>query len=146
MAFTPWGQSQSQATWAPGIIDYSTAGHGGVGLSKERQAELPDWARINNWVGTHQWWEEDEDWCVPFLAFLPEIRAYAAEGARARMAVISQTTYLFTATLAQVPAGVQRYQLPVSKKLYDQLLSEETVPLTYATQDPRIFMIEGEPV
>ena len=47
-----------------------------------------------------------------------------------------------TATLAQV----QRYQLPVSKKLYDQLLSEETVPLTYATQDPRIFMIEGEPV
>ena len=79
MAFTPWGQSQQQTTWAPGIIDYSTAGHGGVYLDKERQAQLPDWARINNWVGTHQWWEEDEDWCVPFLAFLDDIRAYAAE-------------------------------------------------------------------
>ena len=30
-----------------------------------------------------------------------DIRAYAAAGVRARMAVISQSTYLFTATLAQ---------------------------------------------
>ena len=79
MAFTPWGQSQQQTTWAPGIIDYSCASHGGVYLAKERQAQLPDWARINNWVGTFQWWEEDQDWCVPFLAFLDDIRANAAE-------------------------------------------------------------------
>ena len=79
MAFTPWGQSQRQTTWAPGITDYSCASHGGVHLDKERQTQLPDWARITNFLRTHQWWEEDQDWCVPFLAFLPEIRAYAAE-------------------------------------------------------------------
>lgn len=76
MAFTPWGQSQYQTTLAPGIISYGCAGHGGIHLDKERQAQLPDWAKVTNLLRTLEWWEEDQDWIVPFLAFIDDIRAY----------------------------------------------------------------------
>jgi len=79
MAFTPWGQSQYQTTLAPGIISYGCAGHGGIHLDKERQAQLPDWAKVTNLLRTLEWWEEDQDWIVPFLAFMDDIRANAAE-------------------------------------------------------------------
>ena len=77
MAETPWGQSQGQTTWAPGITFHHTASHGGVHLDKDRQKQLPKWAKVTNFLRTYQWWEEDADWCVPFLAFLDDIRAYA---------------------------------------------------------------------
>ena len=86
MAQTPWGRSDSQTTWAPGIIDYGTASHGGIYLNKERQAELPEWARVTNFLRTLQWWEDDADWCVPFLVFLPEIQTYAAENPNSYLA------------------------------------------------------------
>ena len=76
MAYTPWGQSQYQTTLAPGITSYGCAGHGGIHLDEERQAQLPDWARVPNFLRTLQWWEEDRDWVVPFLAFIDDIQAY----------------------------------------------------------------------
>jgi len=70
---TPWGIAQSTRTLAEGITLVSTASHGGIHLSAERegrrQAEMPS---FNPFAGP-QWYEEDEDACVCFLLFADEI-------------------------------------------------------------------------
>jgi len=38
---TPWGLSQTARQLTPGIMIYSTAGHGGIHLSPARMAALP---------------------------------------------------------------------------------------------------------
>lgn len=69
---TPWGPSQQMDTYAPGIISVSTASHGGIYLSKERAAKIP--ANVKPWTGDRQWWEEDCDWCIPYIIFADEIK------------------------------------------------------------------------
>ena len=69
---TPWGASQSVVPLAEGIISVSTASHGGVKLSPERQRAMP-WALAMN----EPWYEEDCDWSLVYLAFEDDIRAYA---------------------------------------------------------------------
>lgn len=57
---TPWGPSQSARQLAPGIMLYSTAGHGGIHLSPARLAQLP--ARLHKRTTAYcglQWFEED---------------------------------------------------------------------------------------
>lgn len=71
---TPWGEAQSAEVLAPGIVFYSTASHGGIRLSAERQRQLP--AGITNWLDTYEWWEEDCDWVVPYLFFARAIREH----------------------------------------------------------------------
>lgn len=51
---TPWGQAQSANEMAEGVTSVSTAGHGGVKLSPERNAVIP--AALRNRSG---WYEED---------------------------------------------------------------------------------------
>lgn len=56
---TPWGPSQHSEKLAPGIMRYSTAGHGGVRVCKTRNAQVhPAW-RIES-----GWYEEDLDWAI----------------------------------------------------------------------------------
>jgi hypothetical protein len=64
MTSTPWGASQSSQKYAPGIISYSTASHGGYHLSKTRQNEMPE--ALKNPGG---WYEEDCEWCKVVVAF-----------------------------------------------------------------------------
>jgi hypothetical protein len=59
---------------APGIVSYSTASHGGIHLSDERVAEMPQ--ALQDFVpfggpqpGPGRWFEEDCDWSVVALAF-----------------------------------------------------------------------------
>lgn len=70
---TPWGQAQWARTWAPGIISYSTASHGGFHLSRTRLAEMPAKYRRENietfWYAPDGWYEEDCEWCVVILSF-----------------------------------------------------------------------------
>jgi hypothetical protein len=68
MTYTPWGPSQTADTLAPGIVDYTTASHGGIHLSVARRLEL---ARILNIRpgSCPQWYEEDCDWAIPYYAF-----------------------------------------------------------------------------
>jgi hypothetical protein len=73
---TPWGQSDSVEMVADGIWDVGTPSHGGVKLSCKRQALLPANAKLHNFFKTLAWWEEDCDWCVPFLVFRDEFKAY----------------------------------------------------------------------
>lgn len=60
---TPWGVADYVTARAPGIVAVSTPRHGGVWLSAERVAQLPQWARSFAAKWSHgwgdQWFEED---------------------------------------------------------------------------------------
>lgn len=55
---TPWGKPDIIEVTAPGIVSYSTPSHGGMWLSPERMAQLPD--GIVTFAGG-PWFEEDCD-------------------------------------------------------------------------------------
>lgn len=59
---TPWGAAQLEYTIAPGILLYTTAGHGGFRISPQLQAKMPEHDRA-------EWFEEDCEWCRVVLAF-----------------------------------------------------------------------------
>ncbi len=76
--YTPWGASQSSDCIAPGIMEYSTAGHGGIHLSPGRSREMPECLRIKN-----GWYEEDTNWArvvVVFSVHFPQERIKHAWG------------------------------------------------------------------
>lgn len=50
----------------------------------------------------------------------------------------------FNPLQANQAPGVQQYKLDVNERLYNKLAGNDTVLVTYATRDPRIFLIEGE--
>jgi hypothetical protein len=56
---TPWGPSQHSEKLAPGIIQYSTAGHGGIHLSPTRNALVH-----SAWRRESGWYEEDLEWTI----------------------------------------------------------------------------------
>ena len=92
--YTPWGKSDSQEALAEGIISYSTPSHGGIWLSSERQAQLPQ--GIDNFVHDLRWWEEDCDWVVPYILFKDDIAEHG-------------TAYKFTENLASAYTIAQRH-------------------------------------
>lgn len=66
-ANTPWGGSQMAVIYAEGIVAHSTAGHGGVHLSPERNAKVHP--ALRNEV---PWYEEDAEWAIVAISF-PDI-------------------------------------------------------------------------
>lgn len=68
---TPWGTSQGSKQLAPGIVFYSTAGHGGIHLSAGLQARFealfPDFKPFAG----GPWYEEDCD-CNAIVIAFPE--------------------------------------------------------------------------
>ncbi len=73
MKNTPWGIAEDELELAKGIISYMTGSHGGIWLSPERQKEL---GYNRNYLNSAAWWEEDEDWAVPFAFFCRDIWEY----------------------------------------------------------------------
>lgn len=69
---SPWGKVQEVVDLAPGVWQVHTAGHGGIKLARERQAELPKEARA-----ARGWYEEDVEACVPLLVWAEELGAPA---------------------------------------------------------------------
>lgn len=61
---TPWGQSDGQRTYAPGIVFYETPSHGGFKLDEERNAKVPDKYRRKN-----GWYEEDWEYLKVVTTF-----------------------------------------------------------------------------
>jgi hypothetical protein len=61
---TPWGKADSITKLADGIYAVSTPSHGGLWISQDRLADMPEasveFAR--KWSGSEQWWEEDCAW------------------------------------------------------------------------------------
>jgi hypothetical protein len=76
---TPWGPSQHTATIADGITEVSTAGHGGIFLSPERNDKVPiEWRRASfNGQGLRGWYEEDCDVVLVILTFPEVFEKYA---------------------------------------------------------------------
>ena len=68
---SPWGAVQDVTVLAEGIRSVTTASHGGIKLDAERQARMPE-----NWRCEGGWYEEDCDWCLPFIIFHADILAY----------------------------------------------------------------------
>jgi len=68
---SPWGAVQYQSSVIPGVVSVGTASHGGLKLSKERQAAMPDYMRCEG-----GWYEEDCDWAKVYAVFAVEIRRY----------------------------------------------------------------------
>jgi hypothetical protein len=79
MLSTPWGVAQDVQKEAEGITWYSTASHGGYGLSAYRASRMPEeYRRHEPFAGRH-WYEEDCDWCLVWLSFPEEMRAFHSE-------------------------------------------------------------------
>jgi hypothetical protein len=68
MMATPWGPSQSVTELAHGITLVTTAGHGGIKLSPERQAQMPASCRQTPY-SEGGWYEEDCDALLPLYRF-----------------------------------------------------------------------------
>lgn len=66
---TPWGAPQTRDQLLPGIWHVTTAGHGGMLLSDERQRAMPEVLRSADAA-----YEEDIDWAAVYLAFETEFR------------------------------------------------------------------------
>jgi hypothetical protein len=65
---SPWGRIQTVTKVADGFWFVDTAGHGGLKLSRQRQAAMPDYLRCEN-----GWYEEDCDWAIPFVFYAREL-------------------------------------------------------------------------
>lgn len=61
---TPWGAAQTQTRIARGIIQVSTAGHGGIHLSSTLNAKVHP-----AWRDRKGWYEEDCEWAFVALTF-----------------------------------------------------------------------------
>lgn len=48
---TPWGKPQTVEIIAPGIVEYTTASHGGIWLSPERNAQVPMRLKKRSFLG-----------------------------------------------------------------------------------------------
>jgi hypothetical protein len=68
---TPWGPSQSATVHAEGIVEHSTASHGGFQLSTERNARVHPLMRSE--AG---FYEEDCDWAIVAITFPDLFTAY----------------------------------------------------------------------
>lgn len=68
---SPWGRVQEQRAIAAGIVAVTTAGHGGIWLSRERLDRMPAALRVSNdYSGAgSEWFEEDCEWALVAAAF-----------------------------------------------------------------------------
>ena len=79
---TPWGPATAVAELAPGIEAVTTADHGGIHLDAEHAAKVTSAIGL----GQAQWFEEDCDWCIPYVLFAAEINEHGSDHARSIIA------------------------------------------------------------
>jgi len=77
----PWGEIQGYEFIAPGIIFYTTGGHGGFLVARERYEEMPQHLRECSFT-KDQWFEEDCSACAVILAFPQYFSTRQIESAR----------------------------------------------------------------
>ena len=66
---TPWGAAQHAKILIEGIGQVSTAGHGGIKLSHERNLKVPTYMRQPS-----GWYEEDCEVAIPLVVFDADLR------------------------------------------------------------------------
>lgn len=103
---TPWGRSQSSREMFPGAVFYSTAGHGGVHLTKERMREFRRvFPNFETFAGG-PWFEEDQDYAVVILAFADR---FSDEQVRSAVLTARSAARPFNLAAPGDPPQVQRY-------------------------------------
>lgn len=73
---TPWGPAQEATELAPGVTVYSTAGHGGIHLSEERNALVKKKYRRFAALWSKGWgdaWYEEDCAALAVVATYPEL-------------------------------------------------------------------------
>lgn len=78
---TLWGPAQTTKELIPGVWAVSTAGHGGIFLESFRYAMMPDYLKTTPY-SRNGFYEEDIDWCLPFVVFAAELRNSTDEHTR----------------------------------------------------------------
>ncbi len=63
-AHTPWGTSQGATVYAEGVTAHTTAGHGGIHLSAERNRKVDAMLRVRG-----GFYEEDEAWAIVAITY-----------------------------------------------------------------------------
>lgn len=66
--YSPWGKIDYLTTLIEGVENVSTPSHGGIKLSRKRNAAVPEYMRREG-----GWYEEDCDWAIPFVVFEAEL-------------------------------------------------------------------------
>jgi len=85
---TPWGPADFATEYAPGLVLYSTPGHGGFHVSAEWLAQMPEpYRSAVPFTQRHGrsgpgWYEEDCDWSIVALSFPQFFTAPEIETAR----------------------------------------------------------------
>ena len=71
---TPWGMAQTKTVYGPGVVEYTTASHGGFRVSGSALDRIPQDEQETAWLaGTNPgWFEEDCDWRI-VARNLPEL-------------------------------------------------------------------------
>lgn len=69
---TPWGTSQWEKRYAPGVVFYDTASHGGFEIAADVHAKWPAPLRNFKTFAGGRWYEEDCDYGIVVLA-MPEL-------------------------------------------------------------------------
>jgi hypothetical protein len=70
---SPWGTVDNIERVCPGIVFVFTSSHGGVWVASRLMNLIPlKWRTTNFSPG--QWFEEDCDWCIPFVYLADIIR------------------------------------------------------------------------
>ena len=80
LTHSPWGRIEHKAQLAKGIMNVSTASHGGIHLSDGRLAAMPDYMQREG-----GWYEEDCEWSMPAVVFpeaFPKHQELAKESLR----------------------------------------------------------------
>lgn len=81
---TPWGRADSVRSLIPGAWAVSTPSHGGIKLSRARNARMPDYMRQEG-----GWYEEDCQWAMPYLVFWSEFEPFEKSKANEERAVLT---------------------------------------------------------
>lgn len=76
---TPWGRPDTIENVSDGLLIISTPSHGGILISPERLAFMPDYMHKPLYCGRFACYEEDCEWPMPILVFEMEFRAYYAK-------------------------------------------------------------------
>lgn len=77
---TPWGPTQQKEVYAEGVAFHSTASHGGIQLSADRNAKVPEQVRSSD-----GWYEEDCAWACVAITFPELFTAYERRHAELTM-------------------------------------------------------------
>ena len=64
---SPWGSIDNVTPLGPDAVAVTTPSHGGIWVSPAGLAKIPEPLRATAYSGGG-WFEEDCDWCIPYLA------------------------------------------------------------------------------